>query len=67
MNIPAEVAKLKTAAAGEVKTLEADAATYEKGLVAFIIANKAKAIAIAAIVFVPTFLIAFELGKHIRF
>jgi hypothetical protein len=67
MNIPAEVAKLKTAAAGEVKTLEGDAATYEKSLVAFVAANKGKVIAIVALVFVPTFLIAFEMGKHIRF
>jgi hypothetical protein len=64
MNIPAELAKVKSAAADEVKTLEGDVSTAEKGLVAFIVANKGKAIAIAAIVFVPTFLVAYELGKH---
>jgi hypothetical protein len=67
MNIPAELAKVKTAVEGEAKTLETDAVTYEKSLVAFVVANKGKAIAIASIVFVPTFLIAFELGKHLRF
>jgi hypothetical protein len=64
MDTPELAAKAKAAIAADISTAETDAATYEKSLVAFITGNKAKVIAIAALIFVPTAAIFYEVGKH---
>lgn len=69
MQIPTEVAKDESKIRADLANVEAlatEIATYDKSLVAFIVANKAKVIAVAVIVFLPTFFTAFELGKHLR-
>lgn len=70
MQIPTELAKDESkirADLANVENIAAEIATYDKSLVAFIVANKAKTFAIAVIVLVTIFPVAFELGKHLRF
>jgi hypothetical protein len=64
MQIPAELTKDEQKIRADLAAVPANAATYEKSLVAFVIANVSKVIVIALTVAVPVALIAYEIGKH---
>lgn len=63
MEIPVVLTKAEQEVRARLAAEALDAATYEKSLVAFVMANKPKAIAIAVLVSVVIGPVGFVLGK----